>query len=117
MSPESVPTEIQQAGPDTLRIAWSDGHESLYPVVYLRRTCGCAGCVDEWTGRRLLEPEHVSQDVKPVQVEPVGRYGIRFEWSDGHDSGIYSFDRLREICPCAACKNQAAGPRIPPRED
>ncbi len=37
-------------------------------------------------------------------VEPVGSYAVRIYWNDGHSSGIYSFDHLRNICPCAECK-------------
>ncbi len=41
--------------------------------------------------------------LKMVSVEPVGHYAVRIYWSDGHNTGIYSFERLREICPCAEC--------------
>jgi DUF971 family protein len=101
-----VPTEIAQAGARELRIRWADGHESLYPVAYLRRACSCAACVDEWTGVRTLDPAAVPGDVKPVRVSPVGRYAIGIEWSDGHRSGIYGFDYLRRICPCRECQRQ-----------
>jgi len=36
-------------------------------------------------------------------VEAVGSYAIRIYWNDGHNTGIYSFDHLRKICPCAKC--------------
>jgi DUF971 family protein len=60
--------------------------------------------VDERTGIPILKPEDVSEDVRPVRIEPVGRYAIQFHWSDGHATGIYSFDRLRALCPCPACR-------------
>jgi DUF971 family protein len=41
---------------------------------------------------------------KPTTVEPVGKYAIRFHWNDGHELGIYSWQFLREVCPCAECK-------------
>ena len=100
---EPVPTSIKQADKKHLEICWNDGHQSLYPVVYLRRACSCAACVDEWTGKQILQPEQVSAEVKPLCVNPVGRYAINIEWSDGHKSGIYSFEYLRQICPCEAC--------------
>lgn len=100
----SVPTAIEQAGPSVLEIRWSDGHVSRYPVAYLRKACSCAACVDEWTGARILDPAQIPSDVRPVTVSPVGRYAINIAWSDGHRSGIYSFDYLREICPCPACR-------------
>ena len=47
---------------------------------------------------------------KPVlrltSADTVGRYAVRFLWADGHTTGIYSFDHLREICPCPECKGQ-----------
>ena len=42
--------------------------------------------------------------LKMVSVEEVGHYAIRIAWSDGHNTGIYSFDHLRKICPCEPCK-------------
>ena len=71
---------------------------------YLRRACRCAGCINEWSGERIQKPEQVSPDVKPLSIDPVGRYAIHIDWSDGHTSGIYSFDHLRDICPCKECK-------------
>jgi DUF971 family protein len=42
--------------------------------------------------------------LKMISVEEVGHYAIRIAWSDGHGSGIYSFDHLRKICPCPVCQ-------------
>ncbi len=109
MAEKVSPTNIRQVGPKDLEITWTDGHVSTYPVVYLRRSCRCAACVDEWTGERTLRPEAVPEDVKPVRIEPVGRYALHFAWSDGHSSGIYSFDHLRAICPCGECVKAASG--------
>ena len=82
---------------------WSDGHESYYPGHALRCACTCATCVDERTGRKVLIDERVPRDVRLLEVHPVGRYGISIRWSDGHDTGIYPFDRLRAMCPCDQC--------------
>jgi DUF971 family protein len=95
-----TPRAVAQAGPDTLRIEWSDGHASLYPVRLLRLACRCANCIDEHTGAPRLRPDTVPVDVRPVKIRPVGRYALGFEWSDGHDTGIYTFDHLRAVCPC-----------------
>jgi len=92
-----TPTAIRQAGPRTLAIAWADGHESRYDVRELRLACGCARCVDEWTGEERLDSASVPADVRPLRIERVGRYAIQIEWSDGHASGIYPFRRLREL--------------------
>ncbi|MBI3999677.1 MAG: DUF971 domain-containing protein [Candidatus Omnitrophica bacterium] len=99
-----TPIEVRQADEQTLFIGWRDGHESEYPCSYLRRLCHCAACVDEWSGKRLLDPDQISEDVQPIEVQGVGRYGIRINWNDGHNTGIYTFKYLREICPCEKCK-------------
>jgi ATP-binding protein involved in chromosome partitioning len=91
------PSEIRQAGPQVLSIRWGDGVESNYPVRPLRLSCACAHCVDEWTGECRLDPATVPEDVHPTQIQSVGRYAIQIAWSDGHDTGIYSFERLREL--------------------
>ena len=89
--------KIAQAGPRELAIRWSDGRESVYDVRDLRLACGCATCVDEWSGNGLLDPEKVPADVHPLKIETVGRYAIQITWSDGHSTGIYPFERLRKL--------------------
>ncbi len=91
------PTGIRQAGPRTLAIIWGDGRESRYEVRDLRLACACASCVDEWSGAERLDPASVPEDVHPLRIEPVGRYAIQIYWSDGHDTGIYPYRRLREL--------------------
>lgn len=92
-----TPTAIAQSGPRTLAIRWSDGGESELDVRALRLACACARCVDEWSGEGRLDPASVPEDVRPLRIEPVGRYAIQIHWSDGHDSGIYPYRRLREL--------------------
>ena len=105
-SAAATPRGIAQQGPRRLGITWADGHESAYDVRELRLACGCAECVDEWTGAERLDSAAVPADVRPVRIQPVGRYAIQIEWSDGHATGIYPFRRLRALCPCAACRAQ-----------
>jgi len=81
----------------SLRITWGDGVESNYTAPDLRRVCPCAGCVNEWTGERTLKPETISNDVQFADVEIVGRYALNFKFSDGHETGIYTFNYLREL--------------------
>ncbi len=102
--PALFPRSMKQAGPAELEITWSDGHVSLYPVVHLRRNCRCASCVEEWSGKRLLDPTKVSENVRPIEINPVGRYAINFIWNDGHSSGIYTYEHLRSLCPCDSCR-------------
>jgi ATP-binding protein involved in chromosome partitioning len=95
--PRTTPRGIRQAGPRQLSITWQDGRESLLDVRDMRLACGCAVCVDEWSGEERLDPASVPEDVRPVRIEPVGRYAIQVVWSDGHETGIYPFSRLREL--------------------
>jgi len=96
-----TPTDIRQQGARTLAITWGDGRESVFPVRELRLACGCAACVDEWSGEGRLDPASVPEDVRPLRIASVGRYGIQIHWSDGHETGIYPFRRLRELDPAA----------------
>lgn len=96
-SAATTPRAIRQDGARTLVIVWGDAHESRLDVRRLRLACACAHCVDEWTGAERLEEETVPADVHPVSIRPVGRYAIQIDWSDGHATGIYPFERLREL--------------------
>ncbi|MEO8139192.1 MAG: DUF971 domain-containing protein [Gemmatimonadota bacterium] len=88
-----------------VRIEWTAGaHEGFFPARALRLACPCAACVEEMTGRPVLNPETVPQDVHPLRVALVGAYGLRIEWSDRHSTGIYTFERLLASCPCPACE-------------
>ena len=97
MDARLTPVGIAQDGPDQLWIDWNDGHRSTYPVRALRLACRCANCVEEATGRRLIREEDIAPDVRPVRIAPVGRYGIRISWTDGHDTGIHTFEYLRSL--------------------
>lgn len=98
------PVEVRRANASDLEILWADGHRSLYESRPLRLACPCASCVDEVTGERRLDPATVPADVHPVQVAAVGRYALHLTWSDGHATGLYSFEILRAACPCPACR-------------
>jgi len=101
------PTTIKRLGKESLGIVWSDGHRSLYPNRYLRDNCPCAGC-REGKPRRLLPVLGNPGEIYPLQIAVVGRYAISIQWSDRHDTGIYSYDTLRHLCPCAQCQQTGA---------
>ncbi len=98
------------AGDNTLSIAWSDGHASAYPYRYLRDKCPCATCTDAAPSPGL-SPFAIlgAKPLKPERAELVGRYALQIFWSDSHSSGIYAFDYLRELCPCAECSARRGG--------
>ncbi len=102
-TPGRMPTAIKKQGNRSLQITWDDGHVSQYGFRYLRQHCVCAACVEEWTGRPLLDREGVAFDLEGQAVRAIGNYALGFSFSDPHDSGIYHFDHLRAICPCASC--------------
>ncbi len=84
-------------GSSELIITWADGHVSTYPNRYLRGECPCAMCVDEWTHERRLDAAAIPADIQILNIRPVGNYALRFDWSDGHNTGLYPFERLRSL--------------------
>jgi DUF971 family protein len=90
---------------DGILIEWdSDGHQGFYVARDLRLACPCAGCVEEMTGQALLDPGKIAADIRPLSVALVGAYGLRVQWSDGHSTGIYTYDHLLRLCPCDRCR-------------
>ena len=89
------PTTISRR--DTgLLVSWDGAADRRwYDARSLRLACPCAQCVEEMTGRPLLDSATIPTDVRPLHVALVGTYGIRVRWSDGHDTGIYTFAWLR----------------------
>ena len=102
-SKKPVPSQVQQLGGTQIKVSWKDGHESTYQNFKLRSNCSCAHCVDEMTGKKTLKENTIDPHVHPLEISPVGRYAIHIQWSDGHGSGIYSFENLRNLCPCSGC--------------
>ena len=92
------PREISQESENQLRITWADEKVCEYDAARLRRACPCAQCVNEWTGERTLKPEAISNEIRIEDIAIVGRYALNFRWSDGHETGIYSFQFLRDLC-------------------
>ena len=79
-----------------LQIEWG-GSATRLGFWRLRTECQCAGCVDERTGQRTLDPESVPADISIERMELVGNYALRVRWSDGHDTGLYTWERLRDL--------------------
>ncbi len=106
MTDALAPTEIRRLGTRAVRIVWADGHVSELLNTYLRAHCPCAGCRSR-PQRSLPVVNAPREDIYPVQIGLVGRYAISVEWSDGHDTGIYSYQTLRALCVCATCAARA----------
>lgn len=101
MTPLPVVVEVQ--GPQArLRVSWDDGHESRYPLWYLRGFCPCAHCQGHGQGTWTFVPV---ENPQISTIDEVGNYALSIGFSDGHDTGIYAFEILRELCPCGACRS------------
>ena len=102
--PKNIEVSLSQG----VQIDWKDGHRSDYTLEYLRQQCPCAGCRghgNEKPPAPLEVFQMYKKTLKMDGVEPVGRYALRFLWNDGHTTGIYSWEHLREICPCEQCRS------------
>ena len=96
-------------------ITWSDAHVSHYDFPYLREHCPCATCKETHEKHAKADPNTAGgSSVLPMfkpkiaarAASTVGTYAVQIEFTDGHSTGIYSFDHLREICPCEACARE-----------
>jgi len=102
---QKTPIGFLRRDPRTLSILWEDGHRDDFDVRDLRLACHCALCIEEMSGRKLLDPKTIRSDVSPRQIVSTGNYAIQFDWSDGHNSGIYTFNDLRALGGRAAAKS------------
>lgn len=84
-----------QAG--SLHFTWADGSVQVLGARDLRIVCPCAKCRDEMTGERLLAPDSVPFDIDLTRIWSVGNYALGIAFSDGHDTGIYTFKSLRAL--------------------
>jgi prepilin-type processing-associated H-X9-DG protein len=98
-------------------IAWADGHASHYDFPYLRELCPCATCNDEREKKLAFASAGLASAAALPMFKPkptakaatsVGNYAIQITFSDGHATGIYSYDQLRTICPCPQCSPASA---------
>ena len=108
-----IPLEIIDFSDTALQITWEDGHESIYLYEDLRESCPCASCREvrkkdskgNPTFKKNIPLRTSSKPLRPIKTEKVGQYALKFKWSDNHDTGIYSYDLLRELCTCESCQD------------
>src|SRR5690348_7713156 len=106
-----IGVKIHVSTGEDVEVTWSDGHTSRYDFPYLRDHCPCALCNDERQKKTKLGASSAALPmfkprVKAKSATAVGNYAIQIEFTDGHATGIFSFDHLREICPCNACARE-----------
>ena len=110
--------KIDKSGGTGMTIQWRDGHTSHWTFAWLRAACPCATCNEareaENRAAGVPQPRPASllpmyeAPPRPVDVEPVGKYAVRFKWNDGHEAGLYSWEYLRNVCDPEARKQQTA---------
>ncbi|RIK68350.1 MAG: DUF971 domain-containing protein [Planctomycetota bacterium] len=104
------PADLHLDRREGLRIRWADGHESRYPLAYLRKRCPCATCRTERDAPKpprsglslTILPAGIDRAAVFADAKLVGSYAIQITWADGHSTGIYDFRYLRIICPSTA---------------
>jgi DUF971 family protein len=95
----NAPENIRALQDDRVfEIVWSTDRTDRLPYKFLRGQCPCAGCVDEFTGIRTLDVNTVLDDIHPVNLSFTGNYALKILWSDTHDTGLYTWDRLEMLC-------------------
>ncbi|MEL6431303.1 MAG: DUF971 domain-containing protein [Planctomycetota bacterium] len=92
-----APVRIGRRDPSKLVFTWADGTVSEATAQALRRACPCAHCVDEHSGRPILDPGTVPESIEHREVSLVGNYALSIHFSDGHRTGIYTWPALRRI--------------------
>ncbi len=92
------PTEVKFLEEEKrLVITFSDDYVADFTTAYLRGFCPCAHCQGHGSGPAKWVPIKTDAATRVENVTPVGNYGMCIVWADGHDTGIYSFKRLRAM--------------------
>ena len=94
------PTKLELTPDNRLRIAWSDGQVREYAVRELRDKCPCATCREKRKTPPPLLPVVTDAETQPLRIHgmsPVGNYAYSIDFSDGHDTGIFTLESLREM--------------------
>jgi DUF971 family protein len=97
-------------GAGTLELEWQDGHQTVFGATGLRWLCPCAFCRGEAGLPGWLDtgPTLTADQTRLVDLHLVGSYAVAPEWADGHHTGYYPFNLLRDRCPCAECSARRA---------
>jgi DUF971 family protein len=104
-----IATQIKLPSKDLLNIHWDDGHESRITLLNLRDKCPCAACRGETILLKTYEPKPGMKSpgmYHLTNIQQVGHYAIQVFWEDGHNTGIYPWKLLRDLCECDNCINR-----------
>jgi DUF971 family protein len=80
-----------------LELEWAGSPAVEVPFRQVRERCPCASCIDENTGERILDPGTIPADIEPAAMSFTGNYALKIAWSDGHSTGLFTWDLLAEI--------------------
>lgn len=83
--------------PAALELSWANEEARRIAYRLIRESCPCAACVDEITGERILDVTTIPEDIRPADVAFVGNYALKITWSDGHDTGLFTWEKLRAL--------------------
>ena len=108
-----MPTEIIGLLRSRLTFKWPDGCETVISARDLRLRCHCAQCVDEGSGKPLLDPSNVTNNVRAKNIRLVGQYGVAIDWTESNCANIYTFRDLRALCACTSCEALRAAGKTP----
>ncbi len=103
-----IPTDITVLSKEKeLHIIWKDGHKSRFPFGGLRKNCPCVFCQGgHGEMGKPMDPIQFIADtperLKLNNLKPSGNYALHMFWSDGHSTGIYRYQYLRDGCPVEA---------------
>lgn len=92
-----TPKKISIKDKRYLYIVWDDDSEAMLTLNNLRRDCPCATCLNDRQNKPASYiPLLSSVQLTLIDIKAVGNYAIQLFWKDGHNSGIYSYDKLKE---------------------
>jgi len=91
---------IDQISDEVITIRWDDGHESLFFAEHLRINGPCDVCNNDPPHKESIKK---SGKIKFSGWKLAGRYAVEFHFNDGHTSGIYPYELLRDLCKCDQC--------------
>lgn len=89
--------KIEQIDNHRFSIEWNDRSIQTFRLSDVQRECPCARCRDEMTGKPLVDPASIQEDVKAIAIRSVGRYGLKIHFTSGCSLGIFSFERLQQV--------------------
>ena len=121
LSADQSPKKVHLDRFKELRIEWRDGTDTSYTIDRLRAACPCASCRQSRESAAdplaILDGNAPSPGVHVVEMTPVGHYALSFNFSDGHRTGIYSYEYLRELASDTDSDSDPTSASPPPITD